>query len=120
MGKASRDKGERGMLEVQHMLEPIWPKALKRSQYRGARTDGCDIEGTGYWEEVKRYQRVTWAMILGWMAEAKAETDGRRVRLWVRENHGPWECVFEVWEGHPVRMLAEHYLAGFRPKGGEG
>lgn len=50
-GKLSREKGERFMRECVRILQDAGIGCQKRSQYRGARKDGCDIEMTDWWIE---------------------------------------------------------------------
>lgn len=104
MGKLSRDKGERAMLEVQHILTEVFPAAQKRSQYRGARKDGCDIEGTPYWVEVKHCARITPAMVGEWVKQALSETNGRPVTVWFRGDRQQWRVAHSMGPG---RVLIE-------------
>lgn len=120
MGKLSRDKGERAMLEVQHILAEVFPAAQKRSQYRGARKDGCDIEGTPYWVEVKHCARITPAMVAGWVDQALAETNGRAVNVWFRGDRQAWRVAHSMGKGRVLieerdvwmQSLRDAYLRG--------
>lgn len=50
-GALAREKGERFMRECVRILQDAGIGCQKRSQYRGARKDGCDIEDTDWWIE---------------------------------------------------------------------
>ena len=53
-GKASRAKGARGEREAAELCRHLWPLAdRKPMQARGAKRDGCEVEGTPWWIEVK-------------------------------------------------------------------
>ena len=87
------------MREVQALLEPVFPEAQKRSQYRGAVVDGCDIEGTRYWVEVKRRKACSIADVERWTKQAEDESDGRLVMLWFRGDQQAWRVAYPLGEG---------------------
>lgn len=109
MGKSQRDKGKRGEREVVRILTAAgnWP-ARRGWQSAGGRLQ-CDVEGTPLWTEVKRGKRCN---IRAAMAQALADTDGRPVAVFTREDGGDWLCTLDAV--FAVECLAL-YLRRFEP-----
>jgi hypothetical protein len=54
MSASQRRKGATGELEAAELLRLVYPYADRRPmQARGAKRDGCEVEGTPWWVEVK-------------------------------------------------------------------
>ena len=58
-GRRNKQKGADYMCLVANKFKPVHPKAAVRSQYTGGRKDGCDVEHTPYYLEVKNCARIT-------------------------------------------------------------
>lgn len=88
MCAASRRKGRAGELEAAEQLRVVYPDALNGpSQYRGAKKDGADVNGTPFWVEVKRGKAPP---IGPAMAQAKRDTDGRPPLVLSRKDRDEW------------------------------
>lgn len=54
--KRNREKGQELQREVANALQNVYPDARNNPQYRGAKRDGADVEGTAFWIEAKNLQ----------------------------------------------------------------
>ena len=77
-GRNNKRKGAKYMNYVRRALSVIWPRAIVRSQSRGAKKEGCDVENTGYLLEVKNQKSLSlpawWRKLL---EEKKGSGDDR-------------------------------------------
>lgn len=91
MGKASRNKGQRGEREVAKLLSEWSGEKIER-KLGAAREGGSDIEVWGYSIEVKRAERFR---LSKWWEQAceQAEKEGNQPLLVYRRNNEPWECL---------------------------
>jgi len=91
----ARSKGKVGEREAVRLLRELTGRNVRRR----VRQDGgdSDIVGLPNWSiEVKRYSRVTPALIRGWWAQAvkQASATGNLPLLMYRANQGQWRCVW--------------------------
>lgn len=66
-----------------HALVDVYPGARRATQWRGGRQEGCDVEDTPWWVEVRR--RTAHAC-LRHLEQAEEESDGRPALVWLRED----------------------------------
>ncbi len=92
MGKKSRDKGQRGEIEVRDILRriPGFEGAERTVQARHGGRDASDIEGTPYHVEVKMQALAPSAHAA--MKQAREEADeGRPILVFTRKTTGSRE-----------------------------
>lgn len=79
MGKASRDKGNRGERELVARIRSYgFPAEKVSAMYK----EGHDVEAFGLTGEVKRYQKLPCQKVFQWMRDVEA--------LYMREDLGEW------------------------------
>lgn len=103
MGALSRSKGARGERELRRLLEAELGGAIVRNLEQ-TRSGGHDLLGVDGWAvEVKRYRRVTRALVATWWAQAceQAERAGLRPVVLYREDRGEWLAVVHLADLHP-------------------
>ena len=81
-GKRNRRNGQKGQRHVANNLGVVYPFACSGSQYRGGSTDGCDVERTPWYIEVKNTKTLS---IPGWwdklLKDKEESKDGREPLL---------------------------------------
>ena len=107
MGKASRDKGASGELEVVHLLQDAcWPKARRTHDGREQALRGDIANGpAGVHLEVKRAET---ARIWEWWQQAQGDlTVGYMPVVAFRRSRSPWLALVEFDELLPLLLLRE-------------
>ena len=78
-GKRNRRNGQIGQRHVANNLGVVYPFACSGSQYRGGSTDGCDVERTPWYIEVKNTKTLSipgwWEKLLQDREESRDERD---------------------------------------------
>lgn len=88
MGKASRDKGKRGELEIAHILQEYGYPARRSVQYNGFQGDADIIGVEGLHIEVKRVERLN---IEEAMAQSRRDAKGYEIPVvFHRRNNHSW------------------------------
>jgi hypothetical protein len=105
MGKTSRTKGHAYEREVCAKLRSLFGEGVRRSiQTRGAKSEGCDVDGTPYWIETKvgKLQNPRAAL-----RQAIDDTDGRPPVAVIKDNSpGGGRPAFEF-----VAMRLDDFVA---------
>ena len=107
MARKSRDKGQRGELEVRDLLRrvPGFEHAERTVQARHGGRDASDVEGTPYHVEVKCHASAP--SVHAAMRQAREEADeGRPIAVFTRRTTGP--IADREWL---VTMRAEDWIA---------
>ena len=108
MGKLSRTKGHAFERDIAGRLRPTYGEGVKRAiQTRGAKSEGCDVEGTPWWIETKVGVQPNPRAAL---RQAQSDTDGRPVVCVIKDNGAgsrpanefvcmPWSVFLAICEG---------------------
>lgn len=102
-GRRSREKGRVFERLVAKLLRAVWPDAKRGFQSRSGK-DGCDVEHTPYWLELKCGQRVN---VRAAMRQALAATDGRPVVVVSREDRGEILVTMKFEDWRELAVWAE-------------
>lgn len=108
-GRASRDKGGRGELEIIKLLQPIVTEVMEglgmvavdlvkdtRQRYEKKRYDIFGLPWLAI--EVKRHEKFTAYNIKQWWNQVKEATkEGQIPMLCWRQNNGAWTVRLRVW-----------------------
>lgn len=90
MGKLSRDKGHGFERLIARLYRVCFPDAKRSPQYRGP--EECDVEGTPFWNEVKRYKKFTYGHISRAIEQGEGDAaehkDDRPVVVITRQDRG--------------------------------
>lgn len=89
-GRRNRRRGQTTEREAVHALALVYPDARRATQWRGGRQEGCDVEDTPWWVEVRHRARHG---CLRHLEGAEEESDGRPVVVWLREQGDPRAAV---------------------------
>lgn len=99
MGKKSRDKGASFERQIAARFREYYPRARRRGN---AQSDGmqaeCDVEGTRYWIECKRYAKAqSWNQLIRWLEES----------MWAAQSadtNRPGIVIYK-WDRQPIMVL---------------
>lgn len=94
MGKAQRDKGKRGELEIAHILEDHGYDARRGQQYCGTNGDADVVGVSGLHIEVKRTERCIPYKFLE-QAKDDARNDEKPV-VFHRQSRKPWIVIMDL------------------------
>lgn len=115
MSKSQRRKGAEGEREAAELCRQLWPQADRNPmQARGAKRDGCEVEGTPHWIEVKSGVRPP---IMPALRQAKrdiaASGDARAPVVMAKTTRQGWTVTMDwstfatlVREGQAARAAA--------------
>lgn len=81
-GRRNRQRGQETEREAVQALRRVYPDARRATQWRGGRQEGCDVEDTPWWIEVRHRAAHS---CLRHLDGALADSDGRPVLVWLRE-----------------------------------
>lgn len=116
-GKRARQKGQELQRTVANHLKPHYPEAASNSQYRGARKDGADVEGTPYWIEAKwRKDGSVFTAYKQALRDKKAHRDSRPVLVATTRNNEPLIVAMHV---STFLDLLPQPVAGIHPDDGQ-
>lgn len=96
IGKASRNKGKRGELEVANLLKKYGFDAHRSVQYCGRTGDAPDVvvEGLPLHIEVKRTERFSWKYYAQAVNDSKAS--GKTPVVFYRPSYAPWMVILSA------------------------
>lgn len=98
IGKASRNKGKRGELEVANLLKAAGYNAHRSVQYCGRTGDAPDVvvEGLPLHIEVKRTERFSWKYYTQAVNDSKASADDNLPVVFYRPSYAPWMVILSA------------------------
>lgn len=100
-GKHSRDKGHNFERWLANKLKALWEDCRRGLGQARASGEVCDVEGSPYWVEAKRYKRCN--IQKAWKQACK-DTDGRECLVVTKDDFGPvlvtmsLEEFMRLWE----------------------
>lgn len=111
-GRLSRNKGRRFEQEVARLLRTKWPEARRGLSQTRAGAECCDVEGTPYFIECKRYKKCTPGVIAKARAQGEKATDGRPVVVVFKsDGPGPVSVEYTAWAADPDKGPVKFYIA---------
>lgn len=114
-GRRSRKKGQEKQQYVARKLSAVFPFACSGSQYRGGKRDGCDVQRTPYFIEVKNTKTLSlpaWWSKMG--LEKRASGDDREMALIFKEP-GSKKLLVAITLDHFIelqRIREDRHLSG--------
>lgn len=94
----SRDKGQRGELELARYLQERGHTGARRGQQFKGGIDAPDVCGLpGFHIECKRVEERASGSVYGWLEQAERDADGKAVPIVVhRRNRKPWVVILTL------------------------